>query len=684
MNLKRNAQLNLNTDERARAAVDANGDATILQRYFHIERLKGDDAKTPTKYRASISSESPIKDYSWAPPYVLLHNKSAADLSRAEPNGLPLLREHDRNQIVGRITNLKLSGGRLSGDLVFSEATALARETKALVDDGTLTDMSGNFKINSVTRIEKEGQVERIDVTGWTIIEASVVSVPADASVGIGRQMADSPLLPAASGDTVLPAATLPATEETEMFRRSAVLMDPNPGTGGGNGQETPEQKAQREAQETLRRAQDKGHDAVIQAMELARVTSLRNIGKLNNLATDMVEAAVQRNMSVEEFTDSMLRMMEKRGKEKPQSRAFLDMEAGQVEQYSLVRAINAQLDRNWEHSAPAELEAHREIEKRLNRPPQANRFYVPMDVLRRQRPVDLDRLAQTSGRPVDSLRRDLNVATSGQGGYLTQTSIMSFDEILRNTSFAYRVGCRRLPGLRDNVSIPRQTAAATAAWLANETSTISESTPTFVQLLMSPKTVGAYMEISRQLLLQSVIPVENFVQQDIGAVVGLAVDTAVLAGSGASGQPTGLDNTSGIGSVTGTSLAFAGVLEFQTDVAGGNVRPVAGAYVTTPLVAALCIQRVKYTSTASPLWEGNVWEGTMQGFQAMGTNQVAASTMYFGDWDKAVIGEWGVLEIETNPFAGFTSGIIGIRGMYSVDVGIRYPIAFSKAASIT
>jgi hypothetical protein len=57
---------------------------------------------------------------------------------------------------------------------------------------------------------------------------------------------------------------------------------------------------------------------------------------------------------------------------------------------------------------------------------------------------------------------------------------------------------------------------------------------------------------------------------------------------------------------------------------------------------------------------------------------------MYFGDWAKMVVAEWGVLEVETHPFANFPAGIIGVRAMYSVDVGVRYPAAFSRADSIS
>jgi hypothetical protein len=95
-------------------------------------------------------------------------------------------------------------------------------------------------------------------------------------------------------------------------------------------------------------------------------------------------------------------------------------------------------------------------------------------------------------------------------------------------------------------------------------------------------------------------------------------------------------------------------------------------------------IAEVAYANTASPLWNGNVWNGSMMGYPAMSTNQVAASTMYFGAWENCVVGEWGVLEVDTNPYANFGAGIIGVRAMYSVDVGIRRPAAFTIIGSIS
>lgn len=642
---------------------DKERDESAISRSFAIERLREKvDDKEVTVYRVSLSSENPIRDWPWAPPNVLIHDKAAVDLSGIAERGLPLFVNHRVREItslVGRVVNLKLVNRRLVGDLRFSEANPEAAMVRGMVDEGTLTDMSITAEPIERKQIEKNGEVIRVDWTKWRPVEASVAGIGADPSVGIGRSSSVVQQSADAEGVVMTDEEKAAAEAKAKVERDAAARI---------------EASKQQQDKEFAARAED------------ARIATIRKFGQTNAISEDTVQEWISRGWTYDQIADDIIAIHKKRAEAGGQSVAKLGLGSKETKQYSLSRAIVGCFDGHWK-GAEFEMECSNEIAQRLGKIPEHRKFYVPMEVQQRPAPVDLDRLARVLNldpTQIWRLQRDLNVATAGQGGFLVQTSIVGFDEILRNASFAYRMGVQRLPGLRDTIAIPRQTAAATAAWLANETSAIGESQQTFVQLSLSPKTVGAYTEVSRQLTLQSAVSVDNLLNQDLGAVVALAVDAAVLSGSGASGQPTGLDNTSGIGSVTGTSLAFDDILEFQTDVAGANVRPVRGGYVTTPAVASLCIQRVKYASTASPLWEGSVWEGTMQGFPAMATNQVAAATMYFGDWSKILVGEWGVLEIDTNPYANFAAGIIGVRAMYSVDVGVRYPAAFSRAGSIT
>jgi HK97 family phage major capsid protein len=196
---------------------------------------------------------------------------------------------------------------------------------------------------------------------------------------------------------------------------------------------------------------------------------------------------------------------------------------------------------------------------------------------------------------------------------------------------------------------------------------------------------VAALTEVSHQLLSQSTPDAESLLMSSIARDIGLAVDVAILRGSGSSGQPTGIATTGSIGAFTGTSLAAAGILDAQADVAAANALYPGCGYVTTPAVAALLMNRPELTTTGTTrLWKGNMAEGSLFDFPAMSSAQMSSATMLFGWWPSVVLAEWGVLELMINPFSDFTRGLSAVRGWYTCDVGVRYAGAWSYSSSIT
>lgn len=87
--------------------------------------------------------------------------------------------------------------------------------------------------------------------------------------------------------------------------------------------------------------------------------------------------------------------------------------------------------------------------------------------------------------------------------------------EMLRSKSVALQMGARPINGLIGNVAIPKRTAATTAQWLASEATAITVSQQTLGHLTLTPKTVGAYTEISRRLLLKCDPSAEEIVTAD-------------------------------------------------------------------------------------------------------------------------------------------------------------------------
>ena len=401
--------------------------------------------------------------------------------------------------------------------------------------------------------------------------------------------------------------------------------------------------------------------------MEVRRKKGIENLCKMNRLDDRYRDMWIGQGLPEYEVGEEILKILEERGKSNPSPDSLIGMTRRETQNFSIIRAIRAAVDKDWT-MAPFELDCSRTVAQKLGRVNEPFKFFVPFEVL--ERPVDV------------RAKRDISVAIGG-GGYLVGVDNIGFIELLRNRSVAFQMGVRRLSGLVGNVTIPKQTGAATAYWLASEATAITESQQTITQVALTPKSCGAYTEISRQLLLQSSPGAEGIITADLATVVALGADLAVLNGSGGA-QPQGLLGTAGIGTFTGTNITYALLLESQSDVAAANVVPVSGGYVATPAVAAILMAKSRFANTDTPVWNGNIWDGQVIGFRAMSSNQMPGAGCVFGDWSEIVVGEWGVLEVEVNPYANFQAGIIGVRAIYSLDCAVRRIVAFSWAATVT
>ena len=435
---------------------------------------------------------------------------------------------------------------------------------------------------------------------------------------------------------------------------------------------------------------QDQARDA-----ETARVRDIAAVGEQFN-QRDKATEFVQAGKSAAEFREFVLEEIRKTNATQVAATRDIGMTDAEVRSYSINRAIAAMIaegegKRDAWKNAGFEREAHEAVMKKRGIEPQNSGFFVPWDVQSRQMlPRNLRAMAARDPYAVERLvreaqMRDLTVAGATKGATLVGTDHLagSFIDMLRSEMVMMDLGVRVLDGLQGQVNIPRQTAASGMFYPTNEGTAITESDQTFNTLALTAKHGGVYVEISRALLLQANPAADALTVDDIRQQIGRGIDIAIYAGSGGV-QPAGLTGFSGIGAVTGTSLAYAGVVEFQTDVATANGLSESSAYLTTPAVAGLLMQRQRFASTDSPLWMGTVREGMLAGYRARASTLVTAATMAFGAWDQIILAMWGDIEIARSDFANFPAGIVGIRGFVSFDVGIRQAGAFSQAVSIT
>jgi HK97 family phage major capsid protein len=352
---------------------------------------------------------------------------------------------------------------------------------------------------------------------------------------------------------------------------------------------------------------------------------------------------------------------------QQPAASAHIGMNQREVQKYSLVRAIWASVQNDW-RGAELEREASVAVARQLRREPQG--FFVP----------------------ADWAQRDLVVGTNTAGGHTVQTELLaqSFITLLRNSMMVRAAGATILSDLTGNIAIPRQTGGATAYWVA-ENGAPTESQQAFDQVTMTPKTVGAFTDMSRRLLMQSSLDVEAFVRGDLATVLGLAIDLASMHGSGSSNQPLGIAGTSGIGSVAGgtngLAPAWSHLVSLETEVAIDNADINRLAYVTNAKVRGKLKQVEKATNTGLFLWADGAQP--INGYPAYISNQVSStltkgtssgvcSAIFFGNWADLIIGLWGGLDILVDPYTGSTAGTVRVVALQDVDIAVRHPESFA------
>lgn len=351
---------------------------------------------------------------------------------------------------------------------------------------------------------------------------------------------------------------------------------------------------------------------------------------------------------------------------------ASIGMSNNDLKEYSIVRAMRAQMTqgKNWQTAAPFEAEVSEATAKRTGKTPQG--FMVPDDVLRE--------------------KRDLDVATNASGGYFKATETKSMIEMLRNRLILSTAGATTITGLTGDVAFPKQTAAGTAYWVA-EGNAPTESQQTIGQVLMQPKTVAAWTDYTRKLMNQSSVDVENFVRSDLTAILSRAVDVAGLHGSGSANQPTGVAATSGIGSIVGGTNGLAPtwvhVTQLEREVAVANADFANLAYITNPKVRYKLRNTYRNATYGEiPIW-GDSKEQPLNGYPSLVTMQASStltkgsssgvcSAIFFGNWGELLLGFWSGIDILVDPYSLSTTGSHRVVAFQDVDVAVRHAASFA------
>ncbi len=570
----------------------------------------------------------------------LSHAPGAVSLKRLN-EGAPLLFNHDPNKVIGKVENARIDADGKGRAVVRFSRSRAADEVWQDVQDGILSNVSVGYRVKDTKLVEERDGMDVYETVSWEPFEISIVSVPADISVGVGRSMDnDTEATPAAPDSTAevkdeqTLARELPPQSEPSPSQTPIITMEnPTPSADAGL-------TAERSRSEQILLAGEKFN---AQALASEFVRSGKSVGEFKSA---LLEEVTKRNASVSKESNANIGLSDK------EARAF-----------SLTKLFRALSD---PQNAAARSEAGFELEVCGAAADKAGRAVrgtlIPHDVLS----VRSDIISNTKS----------GAGYTGDGKNTVATNLLSgsFIDALRNRAVLLQ-RATMLGGLVGNVDIPKQTSKTNASWIGEDDSA-PQTDINFGLVSLRPKTLAAKSAITRRLLSQSSLGVEALVRDNLARDMALAIDYAGFYGDGTLNAPVGIKATLGAAAVTfaGANPTFAELVAMETAVATANADIGAMAYISNAGFRGYAKTALKFSGVSGTIWEQG---DSVNGYSALTTNQVAAGDVFFGNFADLLVGMWGGLEVTVDPFSGSDKGQLKIVVMQDVDFAVRRTESF-------
>jgi HK97 family phage major capsid protein/HK97 family phage prohead protease len=549
----------------------------------------------------SVSSTAPVqRGFEFE---VLEHSAAAVDLDWLASGRAPLLLDHDPRKQIGVIEKVSLDerNGVLRATVRFGQGAPEAEGVLRDIQDGIRHNVSIGYVIQ---RVEQRG--DQSIATRWKPIEVSIVSIPADQSVGVGRSMADG------------------ATQKKEHVAMS----------------EQPTKLTAREAAEII------------------------DLGHRHGFVTE-AHQAIESGMPIVDFRQQVLRNLGKGTTTiKPMQRS------ASPEPFHLGKFLRGKLTGDWSDAR--------------------NEREIATDLTRSARGV------RGSVVPVEALATRAAMMTTGVAAPLQAIDHRGdlFIEALRPASFAIQAGVQMVAGLTSDVSIPRETTAPAASWVA-EGGTIAEANPAFDNVTLGATMLAARVSMTRKALLQGIPAMDDMLKRSINRQFASALDAAVIAGSGVAPIPRGIEASVGINSFA-TALAGAvtwdEIIAAWQAIATDDVPPdPTMAWVMHPTIAGILRGTEKFAgSSGEPILgdvteirDGSVLAGRIMGRPAFETSHATASKLTLGRMSDVMIGQFGGVDFVIDEYTGASKGEVSIYAYAFFDVAVRHPQSFCVITGI-
>lgn len=627
-------------------------------RTLEINREMMDEEEMIMEFAAS--SEYPVRR--WYGYEILDHKKSSIRMDRLK-NGAAVRDNHIGDQIgIVEKAWVDSESKKIRVQVRYSKNSPRAKEIFLDLKDGIRKNVSMAYDVHKLEleKEDKDANVSYYRMVDWEPIHVAHVPDGADPSVGIGRNNPTDDKIKQLVDDEIQ--KRINELNLNTKIRTTTMT------------EKTPEQLAALAAE-----AAEAEKKAAIKLNEENRLKEEQRIVAIDALAKDYKDRVKGVNLedhanlykrtgkTAEAFGNFIVEKIEKES-QTAIAQGHVDITLKNLKDYDIARAFRSAKD----GSKCFERELSEQAAKQLGM--NARGIVIPENVLA------LKKLSMMSARELKEFGltlRDLTVGGALTGAELVGLTHMvsEYVGVMYNRTLAFKLGVRRLSGQVGGLSIPKMTAGSTFGWAATETGNFSESTPATAELNLTPKRGGTYVEVSTQALVQMQPSVAALVMDDLMMAVELGIDLAYFHGTGASGQPTGLALTSGIGSFGGPGIDWEKVVDAETDIETANADVGTMAFVTTPAVKAALKTRPILANISGPIWQP---DNTVNGYGGFISNQITAGYAFFGVFSQSVIPMWGATELVVDDKSQRIAGLVRFLVETFIDVGIKIPGSYT------
>lgn len=250
---------------------------------------------------------------------------------------------------------------------------------------------------------------------------------------------------------------------------------------------------------------------------------------------------------------------------------------------------------------------------------------------------------------PTELRDNPVHYTVEADGSHVVVTDYLNILEPLKAKNVLVAAGANYLTGLVGNIQIPSMTAEN--VYWEGEITDAKNGAGAFDHINMAPRRLSAYIDISKQFLVQDSLGAENLIRKQLVEAINDKLEATILSDAAASGNvPAGIFN-----GITPTDITdYASVCDFESKLDENNF---VGdfKYVINPKAKAYLRSAIKGTNATGMIMENDAIDGTA----TETTTHMKADELAYGDWSNLYIGQWGGIDLVVDNYTQATKGCV-------------------------